>query len=377
MKLSPTKKVTARILETFDLQRLNNLIGMVISGPTGLGEPVYETDGLEKAAKMYQDFHKSNGINYTEDQAIIGVMVYTLLENTNTVSSIPPEIMHEITLNGRVFHKGDIESNKYFQNIHFDEQQHGRFKLGHKSFEKYETFHYDTPKIMLETLAIPRIGTFDYQFEYPQISEDGSTWMSVTPNEIITMEKAIEKAAGNVLTLGCGMGYYAYMVSEKEEVEHVTIVEKEQDVIDLFNTYILPQFSHKEKITVIHADAFDFMENLSDGEYDYCFADIWIGNNDSVPYMKMKSLCQKFKNMDVSYWIEDSLVLTIMGYVAIIIIEEFFKAQNIKQPEMIQLPEDEQYKLDFLRELLKNANITRPEHIDYYMNYRNIINLMR
>ena len=45
----------------------------------------------------------------------------------------------------------------------------------------------------------------------------GGSMGSVVGEKVTSiMEKAIEKSAGNVLTLGCGMGYYAYMVSEKD-----------------------------------------------------------------------------------------------------------------------------------------------------------------
>lgn len=63
--------------------------------------------------------------------------------------------------------------------------------------------------------------------------------MSVSPNEVFTMEKIIKNAKGKVLTLGCGMGYFAYMVSLKEDVESITIVESEQSVIDLFEKSLI------------------------------------------------------------------------------------------------------------------------------------------
>ena len=72
--------------------------------------------------------------------------------------------------------------------------------------------------------------------------------MSISPNEVFTMDQPIKKAKGKVLTLGCGMGYFAYMVSLKEDVESITIVELEQSVINLFEIYLLPQFENKDKI---------------------------------------------------------------------------------------------------------------------------------
>lgn len=101
-----------------------------------------------------------------------------------------------------------------------------------------------------------------------------------------------------------------------------------------------------------------------------------IGNNDTVPYMKHETICKRFKHMKMSYWIEDVLIATIMGFVYILILEEFYRNNRIENSGIMNMPEDEQFKLDYLRELLKDAEIARPEHVDYYLDYHNIINLM-
>ena len=54
------------------------------------------------------------------------------------------------------------------------------------------------------------------------------------------MKLPVERAKGKVLTFGLGLGYFAYMCSLKEEVESVTVVEKDKSVIKLFNEIILP-----------------------------------------------------------------------------------------------------------------------------------------
>lgn len=137
--------------------------------------------------------------------------------------------------------------------------------------------------------------------------------MSVTPNEIITMKEPINIAKGKVLTLGCGLGYYAYMVSIKEDVESVTIIENSDEVIELFEINILSQFKNKEKINIIKADAIEYMKLLDDGEFDYCFADIWISNTYNQLYIELKKLHHKFKLMKMDYWIEDDILAYIMG----------------------------------------------------------------
>ena len=378
MKVANTRKVNERIVQYMSREQLNSLLGMGLSAPVSVDEIIFEEPAkLLSYAERFRSNMKQNGLHYTEDQSVIASMVMSVLEETvGDPQKVSPVVLDEIFKNGHVFHKGELESNPYYQNIHFDSQKSGRFELSMASFRKYELFMYDTPKDRFQGVMIPSIGTVDHRFKFPNIKENGSAWMSITPNEIYTMQNPIKDASGKVLTLGCGMGYFAYMAALKDNVEHVTIIEKQSEVIELFNEFILPQFSCKDKITVIQADAFDYMEALADGEYDFCFVDIWKGNTDTVPYLKMKKLCSRFKKTALSYWIEDALIATIIGFVYMIILEEFYKNQNIEAPQVSDLPEDEAYKLEYLKDLLIDAEISRPEHVDYYMDYHNIINLM-
>ncbi|MDY0404289.1 hypothetical protein P5G51_001635 [Virgibacillus sp. 179-BFC.A HS] len=133
--------------------------------------------------------------------------------------------------------------------------------------------------------------------------------MTVTPNEIETMRDAVDKATGNVLTYGLGLGYYAYMVSEKDNVDNVTVVELNPNVIDLFKRYILPQFAHGDKISIIQADAFQYAkENMATGNYDIVFTDLWHDVSDGMDmYVKMKSFEKNCPNAQFLYWIEQSI----------------------------------------------------------------------
>ena len=125
--------------------------------------------------------------------------------------------------------------------------------------------------------------------------------MLITPNEIETMERVINDSKGRVLTYGLGLGYYAYMVSLKEEVEKVTIVEKDNKVIELFNKYILPKFKNKDKITIINADALVHIKNDKE-DYDIVFIDIWHDVSDGLPlYLEFKKY--EKKNTKYYYWI--------------------------------------------------------------------------
>ena len=201
--------------------------------------------------------------------------------------------------------------------------------------------------------------------------------MSVTPNEVYTVQPAIDNAKGKVLTLGCGMGYFAYMASLKDEVESITIIELEQDVIDLFENSILPQFENKDKITVIKADAIEFMKDINDGDYDYNFADIWIGIDQIEPYLAVKEVCRRFRKTKIDYWMEEAFATLLTYNVWNEIIKSFSKMNNYEVTNPNPDPsEDDLRKENYIHRLMKNVEISKPEDVDFYLTPKNIIKLI-
>ena len=202
--------------------------------------------------------------------------------------------------------------------------------------------------------------------------------MSVSPNEICTMEKPIEHARGKVLTLGCGLGYFAYMASLKDEVTSVTIVEREQDVIDLFQNYILPQFKHKEKVNIVKGDAVEYLKNVKDGEFDYCFADIWSAANDLESYFAVKEIGRNFDKIQIEYWIRDAIAGYLAGYVWPEIIDSFITTNGgqLPYPSQVKMAIIGDRAARYIKRLLKNEGISRVQHIHYYMKPENIISMI-
>ena len=165
-----------------------------------------------------------------------------------------------------------------------------------------DDFEYDGQRVL------PQLGYFEEAFGYPAVYQDGRLWMSVTPNEINTMREPISRARGKTLTFGLGLGYFAYMCSLKEEVSSVTIVEKDKRVIQLFEQNILPQFVHKDKISIVCEDAYAFLDKMRDCEYDYAFVDIYHDAGDGLEtYQKFKQRLGKFSNTQFDFWIEKTI----------------------------------------------------------------------
>lgn len=178
--------------------------------------------------------------------------------------------------------RSTVKKNPYYERIHISSDKENCIALttaDYLPYEFFQTFHrYKKENPFLYGEA----GFFKERMTFPVILENNRVWMSVVPSEIRSMEKDIEAAKGKVITYGLGLGYYAFMASEKEEVESVTIVEMNRDVISLFKRNILPQFPNKEKIRIIEADAFAFIEKQEDGGYDTAFSDFWSSVDDGL-----------------------------------------------------------------------------------------------
>jgi spermidine synthase len=87
------------------------------------------------------------------------------------------------------------------------------------------------------------------------------------------MRDGIEKGHGKCMTMGLGIGVLPYLWLLKDEVESVTIVEFNQDVIDLFEKYIRPQFKTHKKLEIIHGNAFDYYKVEFLNQFDYVYVD--------------------------------------------------------------------------------------------------------
>lgn len=148
--------------------------------------------------------------------------------------------------------------------------------------------------------------------------------MNISPNEINTMAPSIKEAKGNVLVLGLGLGYYAFMVSEKDDVEKVTIIENDENIINIFNNYLFKFFPHKEKIQIIKNDAYKFT-NENAHKFNYIFVDLWHNPEDGLPiYLKFKAI--EKEGIQYFYWLENGLKAMYNRCLLTVVEEQFANA---------------------------------------------------
>ena len=185
--------------------------------------------------------------------------------------------------------------------------QAGAFELGYASYRPYELFVADDLRAYPDGAVLPVLGYFAQPFAYPVLTENGREWMTATPNEINTIRPMAEAAHGRVLTLGLGLGYFAFRALLNPRVERVTAVERSADAIRLFRERILPAFPRPECLTILQADAFAAAPALyQSGQYDFVFADLWHDAADGLPmYERLKQM--EVPGPEYRYWIEKTL----------------------------------------------------------------------
>ncbi len=202
------------------------------------------------------------------------------------------------------------ENNPYVNNIKIDNISYLNYYFQKETIKAFQGFIYDEIDVLDDFTEITKIGYFENDYSYLTLKENNDIWMLITPHEINTMKKAIEKANNNVLTLGLGLGYFPFMCSLKDNVKNITIIEKDNNIIKLFKKYIYPQFKNKEKIKIIQSDALNYLDNNNLKSFDYIFIDLYKDVDDGLPLYV--DIIKRFKNKLISnydFWIENSLII--------------------------------------------------------------------
>lgn len=201
------------------------------------------------------------------------------------------------------------QADPYYRDILVETASVGEWELTWQEYRPYELFLRDDLILTDDLRQVPALGYFAEPFRYPSVLQQGREWMSIKPSEIESSLPAINAAAGRVVTFGLGLGYFAYRAAAKSSVSSVTVVERDPAVIALFQEHILPQIPWKDKITVILADAFDYLENdMKSNPPDFVFMDIWHDIADGTTlYVRARSYEPLFPRTRFTYWISRSL----------------------------------------------------------------------
>ena len=123
----------------------------------------------------------------------------------------------------------------------------------------------------------PRAGTYTVMYH------NGKVIMSDTRAEMDDHRHFICQATGIVLINGLGLGVVVHNLLLKDKVEHIIIVEIDEDVIGLVGEHYL-KMGHT-RVTIIHADALTYDPGKGI-RFDAVWHDIWPNiTSDNIPTM--------------------------------------------------------------------------------------------
>ncbi len=228
----------------------------------------------------------------------------------------------------------EYKNDPYYQNVPFRPKRRRDYRLTYNHFSPDEGFVFsERQSSEADNYAeITPVGYFKNEFSYPVLRKKDVIWRSVIPHEINTRKKAISLVKGKVLTFGLGLGYFAYMASRKEEVEEVTVIEKDRNIISLFESEILPYFPNKQKIKIIHRDCFSFLEQRKE-DYPFVFIDIYHQAEDALPlYLRRGEKEKHYPKRKFLYWIEGDILILLRRYV-LTLLEEASIGYTLKDYE--------------------------------------------
>lgn len=242
---------------------------------------------------------------------------------------------YDIPYNHLKYKEKELTNNPYYKNIKLNDIYSDTVRYEcttikrktlmnmdfHNPLGKY-LFHYDP------------LGYFDTDITLPALKEDDKVWMSPAISEIQSMKNGVEKGHGKCMTMGLGIGVLPYLWLLKEEVESVTIVEFNKNIIDLFDKYIRPQFPINKPLEIIHGNAFDYYNEIFLNKFDYVYIDFWESSEDGLEYYT--KLMEK--NIDLphlDYWIEDS-ILCLVKYIMVPYLNTLYEEKSIYEFIMSQ-----------------------------------------
>ncbi len=235
-----------------------------------------------------------------------GLKPYSELLDFYTPDDLWEALFQEIKKHTHYYDAASVTKSPYYKRVHAPTATAGAITLGTADYlggEFFQTYHRGFSAE--DPFGYADIGFFESKVRFPVLLEQGNVWMSVVMSEIESMEEPIAAAHGKVITYGLGLGYYAFMAAAKDDVESVTVVEMNPQVISLFEKNLLNQFPHPEKIHIVQADALEFIDAQKDGEYDVAFSDFWAGVTDGLDlYMKFMPKTLRFQKTRHDYWIE-------------------------------------------------------------------------
>ena len=215
---------------------------------------------IEKDKELYPD------LSY--DQLKIGRILRPVTERAFCNHNLIEDHWSEILKASRIVKKEQFYDHPFMQNIKYQEKEYDELHIKKIICHTNELFLFDSKKDYNSFAYIPSLGIFEEDVEIDCLCEGDSIIFNYLSQPIQDAENIIQPMHGKVLFLGDDMGFFMYALSEKTDVDSVTLVNPSSGFIKLWND-VAEQCPNKQKIEIIHQKINIFLNNIKDGDYDY------------------------------------------------------------------------------------------------------------
>jgi hypothetical protein len=174
---------------------------------------------------------------------------------------------HEVVLELRLPAPEPTSMTYLYNPMSFPRQKAGVFEIVTETSEHFQI----TSSSHAQLLGVEAVSlNFGRPIDFHILTGDrGGIMASDKPDEIYIQYIAFHKMNGRVLVGGLGLGMAANMIAAKPDVTSVTVIEREPDIIRLVNGNLDP------KVTVVQADVFQYVDQVTPDQYDSAYYDTW------------------------------------------------------------------------------------------------------
>ena len=153
---------------------------------------------------------------------------------------------------------------------------------------------------------VPQIAQFGYFQEWQNIEEMDAlfynevTWMSTARDEVDSQAPHVATAFGHVVVMGAGMGVVIYNLLSMPQVERVTLVERDPQVLELLRQSTdFEQWPGAEKL---HIEITDALEYLPTQPVDHLYVGIWATAGEAQVIAEMQRIQSQVRARQLGWW---------------------------------------------------------------------------
>ena len=160
--------------------------------------------------------------------------------------------------------------------------------------ENFEVIHVhrNEEQVRMDKIRALFSGSYEYAYQQPGTitvlrDKKGNIIMSDSGMEWNTNREFVRRANGNVLIAGLGLGWIVMVIQDKPEVDYITVVEKEKEIIE----YCKSHWDFYDKVHIACSDIFAY--NPDGRKWDTIYFDIW-SEVTADNHEQMKTLHRRF-----------------------------------------------------------------------------------